>query len=97
MLKERAGNIWTQHPESIIFVTTNGFVKTNGRAVMGRGIAAEAAQSFPSLPKQLGEHIKTVGNVPMNLRYEPYRIITFHVKHIWWPDPEQGLSNELGS
>lgn len=43
-------------------ITTNGFIKANGEAVMGRGCALEAAQAFPNVPKLLGALITSKGN-----------------------------------
>lgn len=45
-----------------ICITTNGYVKKNGEAVMGRGIAKEAAEEYPQLPKWLGTHLGYNGN-----------------------------------
>ena len=47
-----------------ICITTNGFVRSDGRAVMGRGCALEAKKLFPDIDKKLGEILKTKGNVP---------------------------------
>lgn len=44
-----------------ICITTNGFVKNNGCAVMGRGCAKEAADADPSLPRRLGTHLRANG------------------------------------
>ena len=40
------GNLW-QLPATWRGITTNGFVRKNGTAVMGRGCAREAATRFP--------------------------------------------------
>jgi len=45
-----------------ICVTTNGFVASNGHAVMGRGIALEASQRYPSVKKTLGKILAQYGN-----------------------------------
>ena len=92
---EKYGNIWNM-PADAICITTNGFVKNNGEAVMGAGIAKEAAYRFPNLPKELGRMINKYGNrlhAFWNM-YEIYDgesgdvifedIITFPVKHNWW-------------
>lgn len=63
-------------------ITTNGFVKSNGECVMGRGCAKEASTRFKGLAKRLGDLIKTVGNVVHVFNEE--RLITFPVKHVWW-------------
>lgn len=45
-----------------ICITTNGFVKKNGEAVMGRGCAKRVAELRPELPQLLGNDIRTYGN-----------------------------------
>jgi len=62
-MKEIIGDIWKFHAEgNWIVITTNGIVKSNGEAVMGKGIALQAKQRFPVLPKRLGELLKHGGN-----------------------------------
>lgn len=51
-MKEVYGDIWEYHKQGYwIVITTNGFVKKNGCAVMGRGVAKQAVTKYPSLPK----------------------------------------------
>ena len=45
-----------------ICITTNGFTKKNGDAVMGRGCAKKASEHLPELPKMLGNLLRTQGN-----------------------------------
>ena len=45
-------------------ITTNGFVKRNGQAVMGRGCAKEATRLFPGIAQALGIAIGELGNIP---------------------------------
>lgn len=66
-------------------ITTNGFVKNNGNAVMGRGCAKMAAARWPELPAKLGEHIRTIGNTVGVLKVVEHEgrgvsIINFPVK-----------------
>lgn len=80
MIKTR-GNIWTYNADWII-ITTNGFIKKNGEAVMGRGVAYQAKKKFPELPKMLGDYLKSKGNhVGV---FESLKLITFPVKTNWW-------------
>lgn len=66
-------------------ITTNGFVKSNGECVMGRGIAKQIRHYFPNIPKDLGKLIKTKGN-NVHLIYpnesEVPAIISYPVKPI---------------
>ena len=62
---ERIGNLWDlhrEHPNCFIVIPTNGVVKANGEAVMGAGLAKQAAQRFPTLPTLLGHAIQNKGN-----------------------------------
>jgi hypothetical protein len=101
-LKEVYGNIW-HIPSDAICITTNGFVKSNGEAVMGAGIAKEAAKRFPVLPGCLGNLIKDHGNhvhVFWAL-YQQYEgesggvistdILSFPVKHNWFEMADMDL------
>lgn len=72
-----------------ICVTTNGIVKSNGCAVMGRGLALQFDIAF-AISRDLGTHLKTNGNIPADLGYhvnkqnnKTYRILTFPTKHHW--------------
>lgn len=91
-MREVRGDLWELAPEmGAVCITTNGDVKKNGEAVMGRGCALEAAQRFPLLPVLLGEHLQFDGNhvgVFMNEDLEnmpkhDYDLVTFPVKHHW--------------
>lgn len=83
MIIEERGNIvdfWLLG--NVIGITTNGFVKDNGRCVMGRGIALSIRDRVPDIDLQIGWHIRAKGNVP---QYFPdAKIFTFPVKHNWW-------------
>ena len=54
---------WNDLPEhAAVCLTTNGQVKANGEAVMGRGTALQAKQRFPGVALDLGELITIHGN-----------------------------------
>jgi ribosomal protein L39E len=80
------GNLWDYlSPDEYICITTNGFLKNNGEAVMGRGCALEATRRFPDIAKKLGQHIKKNGNVPAYISLKSgYTVISFPVKHNWY-------------
>src|SRR5258708_33340540 len=90
-MKEIKGELWDYHEDfhSVICITTNGFVKKNGEAVMGKGCAAEAKTRYPELPKILGTHIRENGNIPLYLPV--HLILTFPVKHNWWEEADLEL------
>lgn len=90
---EVTGELWL-YPADYHCITTNGFVKNNGEAVMGRGCALEAKLRHPDLPLALGTHIKKYGNIPYLYNDD---IITFPVKHNWWEKADINLIEESAS
>ena len=80
-MKTSKGNIWTFEADWIV-ITTNGFVKKNGEAVMGAGVALQAKKKFPKLPTALAEHLGEKGNCVGV--FEDFGIITMPVKINWW-------------
>jgi len=83
-------DIWNFHSKDHwIIVTTNGFVKTNGDCVMGRGIAKQAAVKFPDLPSKLGTAIRKYGNHVFS--FPGYRIFSFPTKRVWWEKSSEDL------
>jgi len=92
-LKELQEDIWKYWEKgNWIVITTNGNIKKNGEAVMGRGLALEAKQRFPDLPKQLGERLREYGNKVFT--FTKFRIITFPVKHKWYEKADLKLIEE---
>jgi hypothetical protein len=90
-MKEVSGDLWT-YPADWRGITTNGFVKTNGALVMGRGCAKEARDKIPDLDAKWGAQIKYYGNVVM---LDPEnKLFTFPVKHRWWEDADLELIEE---
>ncbi len=96
---EAYGDIWReQHKYDAIVVTTNGFVKKNGEAVMGRGIALGAKTKYPDLPKYLGGILKQYGNIPWIFSIDQWNgeeayedvIFTLPVKPEFGPNGEPG-------
>jgi hypothetical protein len=90
-MREIRGELWDYyHREDkpfVVCITTNGFVKKNGEAVMGRGCAYEATKRIPYIAKDLGELIKLYGNRPWGV----HDILTFPVKHNWWESADLEL------
>lgn len=71
-------DIWELYDaDEVVCITTNGYVKRNGKAVMGRGTAYQAAQRWPNMAKLLGESIRQAGNVVQLIRS---RLLAFPVK-----------------
>lgn len=84
-MREDYINLW-EIPADARVITTNGTIKANGRAVMGRGCAREATQKFPYLQIALGRHLQTHGNHVGLLRWSgdpEYALVAMPVKHEW--------------
>jgi len=81
-MRKETGDVWEAYNAGLwIIIPTNGFVKNDGSAVMGRGLAWQAKERFPCLPFDLGERLKEYGNHVFV--FSRYRLITFPVKHNW--------------
>jgi len=88
-MREATGNIWMVTCDAIV-IPTNGDVNRHGEAVMGRGLALQAARRYPLLPKVLAHLMRELGNRVLDC-YRPRHcptIITFPVKH-HWSEPAQ--------
>lgn len=67
MIQEQAGDLWDYSARGEwIAITTNGITKANGQAVMGAGLAKQAATRYPDLPSWLGQRLMRFGNRPCN-------------------------------
>lgn len=79
---ERQGNMFEEYlsPEVIYVICTNGSVRNDGAAVMGRGTALAAANINPALPRLLGDLLLTFGNRPFIL---PGNFVTLPTKDDW--------------
>lgn len=85
---EAYGDIWKNLKDyDAVVITTNGFVKKNGEAVMGRGIALAAKTKYPRLATDLGSMLNKHGNFVFGFRYKenPFWIITMPVKPEFGP------------
>jgi hypothetical protein len=91
---ERKEDLWQEfgHAGHRIAISTNGFIKKNGEAVMGRGCAKQATLMFEGLAKRFGTYLKEHGNVPGYLFVQGAvygdpawdRLMILPVKHNWW-------------
>jgi hypothetical protein len=98
-VKEVNGDLWT-YPAAVRCITTNGFVKKDGNAVMGRGCALEASRKWPHLSGVFGNAIKQFGNTCIwlsrcyninNQWNESFELIAFPVKHQWYQKADINL------
>lgn len=66
-------------------ITTNGAIRRDGAAVMGRGIALQIRSYIPDIHYTLGTLLRTKGNHVHHLHTTALnnQIISFPVKHMW--------------
>lgn len=87
---EESGDLWTL-PADARCITTNGTIRGDGKAVMGRGCAQEARNRYPGLDTYLGLQLHAGGNHVHHLMQdakEPrptgiWVLLSFPVKHHW--------------
>jgi len=82
---EIVGDIWEQKCDWLC-ITTNGIVKKDGRAVMGKGIALQAKKRYPNIDRILAKKIRERGNIVSSLLRDHENekwIISFPTKDDW--------------
>jgi len=88
-MREVCGNLWNFHNQgNWVVVTTNGNVKGNGEAVMGRGVALQAKIRFPDIPRTLGFQIGRYGLCVTDVGH---KVLVFPTKFNWWEKSSLGL------
>lgn len=94
MYKEIEANIW-DYEDDVKVITTNGNIRKDGKAVMGRGLALQASKNFPMLSTYLGEYIflhKNESDKGNRCYYFPnMKIITFPTKKNFWENSDYDL------
>lgn len=83
------GDLWAGSPAAWRVVPTNRIVRHDGRAVMGAGVALQAAQRFPALPHAYGRALRA-GSTGL-WAFEPGRILCLPTKDDWRRDAVMGL------
>lgn len=82
-MREIVAEMWTLEPR-IYCITTNGMVKSSGKAVMGGGVAKEAVDRFPNCDVKLGDLIKLHGNISQIFYQDDETVlIAFPTKKHW--------------
>ncbi len=94
MYKEVDTDIWS-FKNDVKVITTNGNVKKDKntlgyRAVMGKGLALQAAQKFSNLPMLLSDNIMYYGKNKC-FYFPQYKIITFPTKYNFWEKSDYNL------
>ena len=95
-MKQITGDLFNMQGFDIKVITTNGFVKNNGEAVMGRGCAKPASKMWSELPAYLGKQIREHGNHVHHIasiktskahfeldKANSYELYSFPVKPTW--------------
>lgn len=78
-MKKVFGNLWNL-PATHRVITTNGMIRNNGTAVMGKGIALQARNRYPGIDLELGKLISKYGNHVFILSHG---LVSFPTKHHW--------------
>lgn len=85
---ERKQDLWKywKRPGHFVCISTNGFLKSDGCAVMGRGCALQAVKMLVGVDKILGDYIRKNGNVPGHIigPDAKYMLGILPVKHNFW-------------
>lgn len=92
-MKQVRGDLW-RLPADARCITTNGVVRQDGAAVMGRGVAAQAKERWPLVSALLGSNIKAGGNhvyVLMKPAGDSALLVSFPVKHHWREPADMNL------
>lgn len=82
---ETEGGLWEFHNKGKwIVIPTNGVINRGGKAVMGKGLAYQAATRFPGLPFELAWKLRRWGNKVF--AFPQHRLFTFPTKDNWRDD-----------
>lgn len=81
---EECGDLWTL-PADYRCITTNGALRRNGKAIMGKGVALEARNRYHDVEAILGSLIDRYQNHVFHLGYN---LISFPTKHHWRLDSD---------
>lgn len=79
---EEFGDFWTIQGDARC-ITTNGTLRSNGNAIMGKGIALQARQRYSRIEFTLGRLIQKYKN---HVFYLGNGLISFPTKHDWRDD-----------
>jgi len=89
-VKERYGDIFAWPNADGIVVPTNCSVRSDGAAVMGRGVALAAAQRWPDIPWALGARLRAGDTHVFRIASGP-GVFIFPVKNKWQQNADLDL------
>jgi hypothetical protein len=84
----------------VFMITTNPIIRKDGAVVMGRGIAAQAKERYPTLPYDFADQLKNLHpevdqrNVGFIGKYEETSIYWFMVKNHWKEEASLNIIRE---
>lgn len=79
-MRVRYGDLWDNFPAELVVIPVNIGWKSTGEAVLGAGVAKQAADRFPELPRWWGFQCQRFReNTPVTL-HKDYRLILFPTK-----------------
>jgi hypothetical protein len=81
LLQVEAGDLWTGPEDAWRVVPTNLVTRRDGTAVMGAGVALQAAGRFPELPARYGRFLEA--RTPGLFRDDEFRIVCLPTKMHW--------------
>lgn len=90
-MREVTGDLFEVETDALA-ITTNGSIRRDGAAVMGRGVALTAKTKWPGIELVLGMHLKKFGNHVHRLsdtemkiwgHRVPRHVYSLPVKHDW--------------
>jgi hypothetical protein len=82
---EAVGDIWEYSGRGVIVISASGSLTRDGRAVLGRGVARQAALRFPGIAEKLGRLLAQRGNHVFDLGDG---IVSFPVEESAWSLPD---------
>lgn len=88
-MKTITGDLWTFEGWKII--PTNCSHNSLGQAVMGRGVAAQAAMKHRGLRNALGKKLKNTDRAPYIHVFSEWQVICLPVKRKWLDKADMGL------
>lgn len=84
---EECGDFWAA-PADLRCITTNGALRKNGYAIMGKGIALDARNRYHDIEAILGSFINKYG---IHVFLLGYNLISFPTKYHWKQDSDVQL------
>jgi len=80
---EKIGNMWEEKCDWLC-ITTNGMIRSDGKAVMGAGVALQAKHRFKGIDETLAQKLRLRGNIVSLIAKDGDKLIlSFPTKNNW--------------